>query len=224
MLGKDHCLELIETALAACECEQAEVILHREERALHAPGRIRDSSERGRNQRHASPFVPSSESASPPRRRTSLRPEAARDAARRALELAAVAAEDKDFHSLPKPEPLPNVNSYAAATAESTPEARAAAMAEVVAIARRENCLASGSLSVETSEIAIGNSLGIRAYAPTTQATFVTVIADDDSSGYADWSGTDLSQVRSPRRGRDRHPEVRRRPRRGARWNRACTR
>jgi len=193
MLGKDDSLNLTETALAACTCDQAEVVLHREDRALtrFAESVIHQNVAEANATFSVRAVVGKRIAAA---KTNQLTAEAARETAQRAQELAAVSAEDKDFRSLATPQPIREVPSYAATTAASTPEARAAAVQEAIAAAQREGCLASGSLSVETAEVAIGNSLGVRAYAPVTQASFVTVIADDTSSGYADWYGTDLSQ------------------------------
>jgi len=65
----------------------------------------------------------------------------------------------------------------------------------VASVAGKHGCRASGSLAAESAEIAVANSLGVRAYAPATSAGLVAVVADDDSSGYAEWRGTDLSQL-----------------------------
>src|SRR5574340_293214 len=192
MLGKDSCLELVEAALAACECDQAEVLLTRTEHALtrFAESVIHQNVAETDAMLSVRAVLGTRVAAA---RTNQLTPEAAREAARRARDLAAFSAEDPNFVSLPHPQPLPEVTSYYAATAESTPEARAAAVQEAVAIAQREQCLASGSLAAETREVALGNSLGVRAYAPGTEASFVTVVADEASSGYADWYGNDLA-------------------------------
>jgi predicted Zn-dependent protease len=119
--------------------------------------------------------------------------EGVQSVARRALDLARVAAEDERFVSLPGPQPLPTVDSYAEASAASTPEQRAEIARSVAGIAGKSGCRASGSLSTEVSELMVGNSLGVRAYAPATQASLVVVVDDGESSGYADWRGVDTA-------------------------------
>jgi len=194
MLGKEKCLELIEAALAACECDQAEVVIYATD---HALTRFADSTiHQNVAERNAMLSVRAVRGRrSGAARGNQLTVEAARDVSQRAKELAAVSAEDREFVSLAQPQPIPDVPSYAEATAASTPETRAAAVQEIVAVARREACRASGSLSAETAEMAIGNSLGVRAYAPATQASLVLVAAEDESSGYAEWHGLDLAQL-----------------------------
>ena len=194
MFGKDHCLELVEAALAACDSDQAEVILYATDRALtrFADSVIHQNVAEKNAMLSVRAVMGKRIGAA---RGNQLTVAEARDVARRAQELAAVSAEDPDFVSLAQPQPIPAVPSYAAATAASTPEARAAAVREIVVRAEPEACRASGSLSAETSEVAVGNSLGVRAYAPATQASLVLVAADDESSGYAEWHGLDISHL-----------------------------
>ena len=194
MLGKDHCFALLEAALAACECDQAEVIIYS---ADHALTRFADSTiHQNVAERNAMLSVRAVLGQRVGAARgNQLTVEEARGVARRAKDLAAVSAADPAFASLAEPQPIPEVPSYAAATAASTPEARAAAVQEIAAVVARDDCRASGSLSVETAEMAVGNSLGVRAYAPATEAGLVLVAADDESSGYAEWHGLDLSHL-----------------------------
>ena len=194
MLGKDRCLELVEAALAACESDQAEVVLYTTEHSLtRFAESVIHQNVTERNARLSVRAVLGKRVGAA--RSNQLNADEARVVARRAREIAAVTAEDKEFVSLPSPQPLPEVRAYAEATAASTPEARAAAAREVVAVTQRAKCVASGSLSAEWSEVAIGNSLGVRAYAPSTQASLVVVAADEPASGYAEWHGMDLAQL-----------------------------
>lgn len=192
MYGESQCLELAEIALQAAGCDQAEVILHRQESALT---RFADSIIH-QNVAEANALV-SVRAIIGKRigvaRGNQLKPEEIASVARRAVELARVAAEDSAFVTLPGPETYPAVPSYAPATAASTPEFRAEAVRTITDVAARHGGLASGAYAIDRSEITIGNSLGIRAYAPVTDASLVTVVAGDESSGYAEWRGTDIA-------------------------------
>ncbi|MFB3881211.1 MAG: TldD/PmbA family protein [Armatimonadota bacterium] len=194
MLGETRCLELVDAALKACESDQAEVIVWAQDTALT---RFADSTIH-QNVAEANAMV-SVRAVLGKRtgvaRGNQLSADDVQGVARRALELARVAAEDPKFVSLPGPEQYPKVQTYSEATAASTPESRAEAIRAIAAIAAKHNCRASGSFAADKGEIAIGNSLGIRAYAPTTDASLITVVAGDDSSGYAEWRGTDLAQL-----------------------------
>ena len=194
MLGKDHCLDLIEAALAACDCDQSEAIIYATDHSLtrFADSVIHQNVTEQNAMLSVRAVLGKRIGAA---RGNQLTADDAREVARRARELAAVSAEDPEFVSLAEPQPLPEVPSYCEATAASTPEARAEAVREMVMVADREACRGSGSLSAEAAEMAVGNSLGVRAYAPATQASLVLVAADDESSGYAEWHGLDLAQL-----------------------------
>jgi len=198
MLGESKCLELVDAALKACECDQAEVIIWSQDTALT---RFADSVIH-QNVAEVNAMV-SVRAVVGKRigvaRGNQLGADDVPALARRALDLARVAAPDEKFVSLPGPESYPTVQTYSDATAASTPELRAEAIRSVVAVAEGHGCRASGSLAADKSEIAIGNSLGIRAYTPATDASFITVAADDESSGYAEWRGTDIAQLNAAR-------------------------
>ncbi len=194
MLGKDKCLELLDAALAACDCDQAEVIIWAQDSALT---RFADSVIH-QNVAEVNAMV-SVRAIMGKRigvaRGNQLSVGEVRSVARRALDLARVAAADEKFISLPGPEPYPEVFTYSDATAASTPEVRAEAIRTITASAGKHGCRASGAYAADISEVAIGNSLGIRAYTPATDASLVTVAADDESSGYAEWRGTDVAEM-----------------------------
>jgi predicted Zn-dependent protease len=194
MLGETRCLELVAAALKACQSDQAEVIIWSQDTALT---RFADSVIH-QNVAEVNAMV-SVRAVLGKRigvaRGNQLNADDVRSVARRALDLARVAGADEKFVSLPGPEPYPKVQTYSDATAASRPESRAEAIRGIVSIAERHACRASGSHAADKSEIAIGNSLGIHAYTPATDASLITVAADDESSGYAEWRGTDIAQL-----------------------------
>ncbi len=194
MLGEPTSLQLLDAALAACEADQAEAILYSTNTALT---RFADSAI---HQNVAERDLMISVRAVLGKRVGCARGnQATKDevqaVARRAVDLARVSAEDKEFVSLPEPRPLPQVAGCAEATAASTPESRAEAVRSIAEVAAAHDARASGSLSAESAEIAVANSLGVRAYSPATEASLITLIADDESSGYAEWHGLDISKL-----------------------------
>ena len=194
MLGEAKCLELLESALAACPCDQAEAILYATDNALT---RFADSAI---HQNVAEKNVMISVRAVLGKRigaakgNQATKEEVAATAAR-ARDLARVAAEDDNFISLPRPQPLPQVTTFAEPTAASTPEERAEVVRQIASIAGQAGCAASGSLSADSVEVAVANSLGVRAYAPATDACLIAVASDGESSGYAEWRGMDISRL-----------------------------
>lgn len=194
MRGEAAYLDLASAALAACECDQAEVIVSGTDSSLT---RFAESCiHQNVSERNATVSV---RAILGKRigcaRGNELTREGAQAVAGRALDLARVSAENARFVSLPAPEPLPSVTAFFEATAGSTPEARAATARAIAERAARSGCVASGSLSAESSEVAVANSLGVHAYAPATQASLVLVVSDGESSGYAEWRGADISRL-----------------------------
>jgi len=201
MLGEERCRELLGAALAACECDQAEVMLHLADSALT---RFAESSIHQNVAEHNA--LVSVRAILGKRigcgRGNQVTKEGVQSVARRAVELARVSAKDAQFLSLPGPQPLPAVESYADATASSSPEERAEAARSIASVAARAGCRASGSIAAESYELAIGNSLGVEAYAPATQASLVLVVSDEESSGYAEWRGVDIGELDAERAAR----------------------
>ncbi len=194
MLGESQCFDLVNAALTACEADQAEVMLQSSNSALtrFAESRIHQNVSE-MNATLSVRAVLGKRIGCP--RANQLTADEARATPRRALDLARASAENVEFASLPGPQSIPSVDSFAAATAASTPEERAAAARVIAGIAGRSGCMASGSISAEAVELAIANSLGVQAYTPLTQASLVLVVSDEGSTGYAEWRGMDLAQM-----------------------------
>jgi len=73
----------------------------------------------------------------------------------------------------------------------------------ICSLAKENHLLASGFFTTSSSEVAVANSLGVFAYAPSTLAELVTVIMSDDSSGYASASSIDFSSIDPEQIGRE---------------------
>jgi predicted Zn-dependent protease len=102
--------------------------------------------------------------------------------------LAKMQDDSSDFISLPEPTSFVLVPNYYEKTADYTPEDRAEGIATIADCAARDNFFAYGAFSTETSELAVANSLGVRAYNRGTSAHLRTVIMSetDPGTGYAD--------------------------------------
>lgn len=120
-----------------------------------------------------------------------------------ALEIALLQPENPDFQSLPAPKPLPEVDAFVQATADCTPQQRAQAVATICKFATGNGLIASGAFTTSSSETAIGNSLGVFAYVPTTLSDLTTVIMSDDSSGYANVASLDVRELNAEQVGRE---------------------
>ncbi|MEW6724746.1 MAG: TldD/PmbA family protein [Bacillota bacterium] len=104
---------------------------------------------------------------------------------KRAAEIADLQRDNPRFVSLPEPEPLPTVDAFSEATAATTPEERAQVAGQAISQARENGLRAAGSCSTQVMELAIANSLGVRAYNTSTNASLSTVVMSDSSAGYA---------------------------------------
>jgi PmbA protein len=100
----------------------------------------------------------------------------ARRAATSALELAKVLQQDPGFPGLAPRAPVPDQDRFDESTAATTPEARAEAVATLVAQAG-PGFHAAGAYETSALEVAVANSLGQFCYAPLTQASISTVVS-----------------------------------------------
>jgi len=118
-----------------------------------------------------------------------------RRAVERAAEIARLQPENPDFKTLPGPSPVSEVDGYSRHTAGMTPDDRARAVGAVIARARAKGFQAAGAYSTGEQELAIGNSLGVRAYHVSTGASLVTVAMSETSSGYAEQAAVDAAAI-----------------------------
>lgn len=110
-----------------------------------------------------------------------------------AVTVARFQPEQPDFESLPAPLPIQTVQGYSEATAAYTPEDRAKGVGIICRRAQEAKLSASGAFTTEVSELAVANSLGVRAYHPATEAHLVTVVMSENSSGYGESQAWDVS-------------------------------
>jgi PmbA protein len=114
-------------------------------------------------------------------------------------------AELEDWGGLPEPTPISEIQaSFAAATADATPELRAEGVRAVIAAADVAGVISYGSFSTSTDVIAVANSKGIRASQRRTTSQLLTVaMAPDGGSGYAESAAVDVSSIDAAAIGRE---------------------
>ena len=115
--------------------------------------------------------------------------------ARRAYELAQHQRENEDFHSLPRPEPVPEVDAFVEGTARCGPEERASVVGRVCEAAAGAGLTAAGAYHTTAQETAVANSLGVFAYHRETQADVNTVVMSPTSSGHAARVSKDAADI-----------------------------
>ena len=133
----------------------------------------------------------------------------------RAVDFARNSPENPDFVSLPEPRPIVEADTYDERTAGYSPEDRAKAIAGVIGEAKKVDAIAAGQLSTGYEEFASANTLGIRAYYPSTAANLSTVMTADSGYGYAervaphigDFNPIEAGAEAATRSARSRNPE-----------------
>src|SRR5205814_312067 len=126
-----------------------------------------------------------------------------RDATAAAIESARFAPENPDFRGLPKPTSISPVSAFASATAEYTPERRAADVKRICDQAIAHDLNASGAWSTGALELAVANSHDVWAYTARTHASLKTVVMGENSSGYAERTAVDAGTVDVEAAGRE---------------------
>ena len=101
------------------------------------------------------------------------------------LEIARQQPENPKFPGLAKPAKYRELDTFDETTAGYAPRDRARAVKEIIAEAKRKHFPVAGSCSTSCGEIAVLNSLGLRAYQPVTSAGVNMIAMSDTSSGYA---------------------------------------
>ena len=125
-----------------------------------------------------------------------LTDESMKSAVDKATSIARLQRENPDFKSLPERREISKINTFFQETAECSPEKRAEDIKLIVEIANAHNLAAFGAYSTGAVELAIANSLGIRAYSPFTDVFLNTIMKSNGASGYANFASRDLKEIK----------------------------
>jgi len=118
-----------------------------------------------------------------------------RKAYKTAAKIAKVQKPNPDFVSLPGPSTYPKLETFFEKTAKFTPRQRAAKIKTIISRASKKNCMVAGSLSTNSGEIAVVNSLGVDAYQPLTSAAINLIAMAENSSGYAEGLARNVDDI-----------------------------
>ncbi|MEW6723636.1 MAG: metallopeptidase TldD-related protein [Bacillota bacterium] len=194
MVGRERVLELLERALSASPGDQTEVVFigHNQNLTRFAENQIHQNVAE-KNARLSVRVVVGKKVGVAGT--NSLDEEAVRSAVARATEIARWQRDNPRFVSLPAPVPIAGQSeAFYQSTADCSPEERAGMVGMLINRCRREGLRGAGALATGTAELAVANSLGVRAYTAGTTASFSTVVMSEDSSGYADFSSSDIGR------------------------------
>jgi len=103
--------------------------------------------------------------------------------------------DNPDFRSLPVPRSIQEQDAYVEATAACTPERRAQTVATICALATEHGLQAAGAYSTSADELLVTNSLDVSAYHRRTIGRIMTVMMGETSSGYADQTALDVTEL-----------------------------
>ena len=109
-----------------------------------------------------------------------------RRAYRSAAKIAKVQRENPHFVSLPKPAEYSKIDTFYEGTAKFTPRQRAMKVKSIIDRASKKNCTVAGSVSNGSGELAVANTLGVRAYQRISTTSVNVIAMADNSSGYAE--------------------------------------
>jgi predicted Zn-dependent protease len=118
----------------------------------------------------------------------------AEDVLKRAISIAELQPEG-EVVPLPRPAPSRQVDAWADATANATPEERADLVQAVCGRAAKAGLKAFGAYATSAGQFAIANSLGVYHHHRGTQATVNSVVMGEAGSGYADRGAIDVCDL-----------------------------
>ncbi len=125
----------------------------------------------------------------------SLDEQALREVVARAARIAELQKPNEEFQGIPGPERIPELDAFSGNTYAFSALDRAAAVKAVIDQAKPKGFRAAGAFSTGAGELCVANSLGVRAYHPSTTASLSTVAMSDTSSGYASARAVDVSEI-----------------------------
>lgn len=196
MIGRDTSLEILERVLKLSKADQVEVRLQRDNLNMTRFANSAIHQNLTKDNTIVSVRVVSGKKIGTATVNSTSDAEL-RKAVDTAETLAKLQEDDPDFVSLPCPSSFITTQTYYPTTANCTPDQRAAAVEAIVHCAAREQLKAYGAFSTETTELAVANSLGVRAYNQSTTGYLRTVIMSDrhTGTGYADQLSRDISDI-----------------------------
>jgi PmbA protein len=186
VLGETHCRKLVERSLAASRADETEVVLITASSALtrFANSAIHQNVNEDNAELRARVVLGKRIGVAST---NDLSADGLEDVLARAAAIAERQREDPNFPGLAEPRPVAQVDSYDAATAECSPDARARGAKVICDLALESGLLASGAYKTEAGELAVGNSLGLWAYANSTNADLKTVVTASPTGSAPDW-------------------------------------
>ena len=197
LTGKEKLLEIANNILKLCDSDQAEVMV---------------SASKGSLTRFANSYIHQNMSVVSANVTiriikgqkigiaavNSLEENAIKKAIKTATELADLQHDNPDFIGLPSKvqENYEKVESFVFETLECDPQYRTELVKKIVLEAdKHQGLTVSGTVSTNTSELVLVNSLGVEAYYPSSDASVIALVMSDTGSGYALDDNKDVRKI-----------------------------
>jgi len=118
----------------------------------------------------------------------------------KATDLSRLAPENPHFVSLPEPQPVPEWPKILWPETRDCPaDLRAAYVDRVINMTKEKGLKAAGAMSTSLLELAVANSLGVRAYAAMSRASLSALVTGRDSSGFWQNASMNLADIEPTR-------------------------
>jgi PmbA protein len=198
LMGRDRVLTVLEDALRGSPADQTELTLLNQRTAVtrYANNEIHQNVLQENTRVGVRVVVNGAVARS---QANSLAPADLAAAIEQAIALAKLLQPNPKFKSLPTP--LPDAEGPTAApyfyrsVSEQDPQARADAIRQIIAVADEHSFGCYGTYKTIVSELAVVNSLGVRAYAPNTSAYLRALFDNGEGTGYGDMLARDAAAL-----------------------------
>lgn len=193
--NQEETLSLIESVIKQSQAEGVFVAVSQSESALSrfSENQITQNISKNKfNLSITSYFGKSSATAST----TELEPDSIRETIKRSEDLAKYAPEDPEWVELLAPQTYQQrLPAFDEKTATLSPIARGEMIQQVCSLSEKAGMEGSGTLSVGSSRLAIGNSLGLCAYSEETEADFSFTARKDGGSSWCNRTASAIDQI-----------------------------
>ncbi len=196
MIGRKKSMEVLKKVLSRSDADQVEARISGEELALtrFANSEIHQNLTRENSTLHVRAVVDRKIGTATT---NNFDDESVHKVVEQAENLARMQEVNEDFESLPDPGCASDMKNYYSSTAQYSPGQRASDVEVIAEKAEEEKEFkAFGAHNTVTEELAVMNSLGVKAYDTSTYAYLRTVIEGPNGTGYADQLDRDVDRVK----------------------------
>ena len=124
-----------------------------------------------------------------------VQPSSVKKILQKAISLAKVQHPNDEFISLPKPKPIPEIETFSRNIGRLTPDQKVRMVKGLLRRVEERGCKASGAFSNGEVELAVVNSFGMEAYQKFSDLIFHLIVENEKNSGYSSFVARDPDQL-----------------------------